>query len=499
MSYTYESKKKPAEKSAVPKEYTPEVQANLQAIQNVDVHAGHKLNLESELKTRIERQTGFHMDKVELRESEQAANMDARAFAKGNVVQFAPGQFRPDTREGQELITHELTHVAQQARGGVHADVDGLNVNASEHLEAQADSGMLSLGGAIQDLPSMNAEAAPVQGLFGGIKRYFRDRKERKKAGAYHYDRQKQFGETLKAKNETVAAINAEHAAETDEMTKAMRAQGFSEEEMEAQMLFQRMNRASGRGARLMSAQETMRHQLDDGYLDPEDMASYGFKRGADILDPEKAQQAAAAERHLQQNVLYDDKQEARADELTASISQKYRNRNAAQGVFDAMEQDKIEKGNAFEAARERYKQRHGKELDVHSGDTYSMRYLARHLSGLSDEEADNTVEDFMSGDKARMAPHVKRSVMQFMDQADPDSVSAEKSDSEMLGNVLNQTLLSQDNMTIADMVDKGGFDAKTLGLSPEYLAEYKKKKLALGQNVGAARMRMKNMVGQGF
>lgn len=484
MSYTYASKKKPAEPTAVPKEYTPEVQANLQAIRNVDVHAGHKLNLESELKARIERQTGFRMDNVELRESEQAADMDARAFAKGNVVHFAPGQFRPDTKEGQELITHELTHVAQQARGGVRADVDGLNVNASEHLEAQADSGMLSHGGALQDLPSMNAEAAPVQGLFGGIKKFF------KQIG---------FGKALKGKDDAVASVNAEHAAESAEMMAAMKSQGFSEEEIKAQMLFQRMNKADKYGERVQSAQNDMQTYAMDHRMEPNDIKSLGFRLGAGRMSKKAGQQKQDAEQHMFNNILYGREEEAEADALTASISQKYQNRNAAQGVFDAMERDKTEKGNAFAAARERYKQRHGKELDVHSGDTYSMRYLARHLSGLSDEDADNTVEDFMSGDKARMAPHVKRSVMQFMDQADPDSISADKSDSAMLGSVLDQTLLSQDNMTIADMVDKGGFGAETLGLSPEYMEEYKKKKLALGQNVGAARLRMKNILGKGF
>ena len=105
------------------------------------------------------------MDQVELRESSQPAEMDAKAFAKGNVVQFAPGQFRPDTEHGQQLIQHELAHVAQQARGGVRADVEGLNVNADEGLEHQADLGNVSAGaGAPVSVGGLNAEAAPVQG-----------------------------------------------------------------------------------------------------------------------------------------------------------------------------------------------------------------------------------------------------------------------------------------------------------------------------------------------
>ena len=44
----------------------------------------------------VEEKFGIRMDQVELRESSQPAEMDAKAFAKGNVVQFAPGQFRPE-------------------------------------------------------------------------------------------------------------------------------------------------------------------------------------------------------------------------------------------------------------------------------------------------------------------------------------------------------------------------------------------------------------------
>ena len=122
----------------------PELLANVDAVQNVKPHTGRELHLDESMSARMQAQFGIRMDQVELRESSQAAEMDAKAFAKGNVVQFAPGQFRPDTLEGQHLIQHELAHVAQQARGGVQADVPGLNVNADEGLEHQADMGSIS-------------------------------------------------------------------------------------------------------------------------------------------------------------------------------------------------------------------------------------------------------------------------------------------------------------------------------------------------------------------
>ena len=141
-------------------------ESSLNAIQEVRPHEGRKLSLDAAMSSRMQEQFGIRMDQVELRESSQPADMDAKAFAKGNVVQFAPGQFRPDTEHGQQLIQHELAHVAQQARGGVHADVDGLNVNANESLEHQADLGNVSAGtGGPVAVSGLNAQTAPVQGV----------------------------------------------------------------------------------------------------------------------------------------------------------------------------------------------------------------------------------------------------------------------------------------------------------------------------------------------
>ena len=47
----------------------------------------------------------------------RAAAAKARALASGNDIFFAPGQYRPGTREGDRLIAHEVTHVDQAQRG----------------------------------------------------------------------------------------------------------------------------------------------------------------------------------------------------------------------------------------------------------------------------------------------------------------------------------------------------------------------------------------------
>ncbi len=56
----------------------------------------------------------FHHDS---HANELSRSIDANAFTKGNDIYFAENQYQPDTSEGQELIAHELTHVAQNNGG----------------------------------------------------------------------------------------------------------------------------------------------------------------------------------------------------------------------------------------------------------------------------------------------------------------------------------------------------------------------------------------------
>jgi hypothetical protein len=46
-----------------------------------------------------------------------ATALDARAFTVGSDIFFGAGEYRPETRDGQRLLAHELTHTVQQAPG----------------------------------------------------------------------------------------------------------------------------------------------------------------------------------------------------------------------------------------------------------------------------------------------------------------------------------------------------------------------------------------------
>ncbi len=99
-------------------------------------------------------------------ESDEAQSMGLKAFTRGSEVHFAPGEYRPETTAGQEIIAHEYVHVRQQAlgraSGGGFADAGTL-----EH-QAQVQSPILSAApfGMLQGFSEENG------GGDGGFKRY---------------------------------------------------------------------------------------------------------------------------------------------------------------------------------------------------------------------------------------------------------------------------------------------------------------------------------------
>jgi len=74
-------------------------------------------------------------------DSSSAPEVGALAYTQGTDIHFAPGQFKPDTSAGQQLLAHELTHVIQQAEGRVSptTEVAGMPVNDDISLETEAD------------------------------------------------------------------------------------------------------------------------------------------------------------------------------------------------------------------------------------------------------------------------------------------------------------------------------------------------------------------------
>jgi hypothetical protein len=91
-------------------------------------------------RTRMESAFGADFSGVTFHEGGAAGQVGALAYTQGEEVHFAPGQYRPGSRDGDELIGHELAHVVQQRQGRV-ASPQGKDSAVVEDaaLETEAD------------------------------------------------------------------------------------------------------------------------------------------------------------------------------------------------------------------------------------------------------------------------------------------------------------------------------------------------------------------------
>ncbi len=98
--------------------------------------------LPAAVQAKMEGAMGADFSNIQIsKDSERAQGFGARAYAQGNEVHFAPGQYDPVSTVGQELIGHELAHVMQQRSGRVMPTEEqgGLPINRDHTLEAEAD------------------------------------------------------------------------------------------------------------------------------------------------------------------------------------------------------------------------------------------------------------------------------------------------------------------------------------------------------------------------
>lgn len=101
----------------------------------------HAQGLDAGTRSRMESSFGENFGDVRVHTGkpagEVAGELGALAFTRGRDIYFKEGEYNPSTREGQELLAHELTHVVQQ-RGGTSAR--GASVGpAGDTFEQEAD------------------------------------------------------------------------------------------------------------------------------------------------------------------------------------------------------------------------------------------------------------------------------------------------------------------------------------------------------------------------
>jgi len=89
--------------------------------------SGAGTTLPADLRQDMGRRFGFDFSRVRIHADGEAGRsaegLNAQAYTAGYRVVFAPGQFAPKTAHGLRLLSHELTHVIQQAGGSSAAGV----------------------------------------------------------------------------------------------------------------------------------------------------------------------------------------------------------------------------------------------------------------------------------------------------------------------------------------------------------------------------------------
>jgi hypothetical protein len=131
------------------------------------------------MREKMEDSFGMDLSGVKLYENRAVAEAGVEAVAQGSKIAFAPGKLDFSSTRGQELLGHELSHVASQAKG----EVKGSGLVNDSALEARADREGLKAargesitsghGGASAALSSSSAASAagPMQAKSGRKKK----------------------------------------------------------------------------------------------------------------------------------------------------------------------------------------------------------------------------------------------------------------------------------------------------------------------------------------
>ncbi len=133
--------------------------------------------LETPTRTAMEARFGHDFSQIRIFADEQAAAsadaFNADAYTFGPRIVFGPGEYNPETPDGQALIAHELAHVVQQTYSPPAAPLSGglalsqpgdtAEQSADQLAAAALDGGPSArLGTPAANAPSLVASAAPT-------------------------------------------------------------------------------------------------------------------------------------------------------------------------------------------------------------------------------------------------------------------------------------------------------------------------------------------------
>jgi hypothetical protein len=113
-----------------------------------NTHSGS--TLPEKIRSKMENSFGKDFRGVKIHHDSEAeeANkiLNANAFTYGNHIYFNAGKFNPDSKNGQELLAHELTHVVQQGNTsglGIQRDEEEASTESNEESEFEFDYNLL--------------------------------------------------------------------------------------------------------------------------------------------------------------------------------------------------------------------------------------------------------------------------------------------------------------------------------------------------------------------
>jgi len=103
------------------------------------------------VRRKMEAALGHDFASVRIHHDASAAAIGAHAYTRGEHVHFAPGRFRPQSSRGQELLGHELAHVAHPVAAAAAAaaplrlPVNSVHWAVNEFPDAPAAGGIHSI------------------------------------------------------------------------------------------------------------------------------------------------------------------------------------------------------------------------------------------------------------------------------------------------------------------------------------------------------------------
>ena len=99
---------------------SPDVESDVEA--QIEKGSSGGEPLPADLRDYFEPRFGQDLSDVRIHKGAQASgsakSIHARAYTTGKDIVLGAGEYAPETREGKELLAHELTHVIQQQGAG---------------------------------------------------------------------------------------------------------------------------------------------------------------------------------------------------------------------------------------------------------------------------------------------------------------------------------------------------------------------------------------------